>query len=328
MKMNRVQFQPGLSMAEFMDRYGSDDQCEAALIDSRWPGGFVRPACGCGHSSSFRREGRLCFQCTACRHHCRVISGTIVEATKLGLSRWFLAMHLLTQSKNNVAALELMRHLGVCYKTAWLVKHKLMEVMRRREDDRQLDGRVEIDDAYLEASALAARPAGVRRTRCRSLPPSRPRPTASRSSCACASSRSRTRRCRNGTMLSCVCRGTSPKTFSSICSMPSRRQTPRTGSQMVPRALAPRRLSTCWSHLPPQTPAFQTAGRCSLPSRCFLRMRTTRAPSSPRPRSKKWLRTSNGAAFSNRSSCILRTARAATSSTSVPSDCALQFGRA
>jgi hypothetical protein len=65
------------------------------------------------------------------------------------LTRWFLAMHLLTQSKNNVAALELKRHLGVCYKTAWLIKHQLMEVMRRREDGRQLDGRVEIDDAYV-----------------------------------------------------------------------------------------------------------------------------------------------------------------------------------
>ena len=136
-------------MAEFIDRYGSDEQCEMALIASRWPTGFVCPACGCGHSSSFRREGRLYFQCAACRHQCSVISGTIFEATKLGLSRWFLAMHLLSQSKNNVAALELMRHLGVCYKTAWLVKHKLMEVMRVREDARQLDGRVEIDDAYL-----------------------------------------------------------------------------------------------------------------------------------------------------------------------------------
>jgi ribosomal protein L37AE/L43A len=149
MKMNRVQFQPGLSMTEFFARYGSDDKCEAALIESRWPSGFACPACGCGHSSSFRREGRLYFQCTACRHQCSVTSGTIFEASKLGLSRWFLAMHLLTQSKNNVAALELMRHLGVCYKTAWLVKHKLMEVMRVREDGRQLDGRVEIDDAYL-----------------------------------------------------------------------------------------------------------------------------------------------------------------------------------
>jgi hypothetical protein len=119
------------------------------LVASRWPSGFVCPLCGVGHGSSFRREGRLYFQCSACRHQCSVTSGTIFEATKLGLSRWFLAMHLLTQSKNNVAALELMRHLGVCYKTAWLIKHKLMEVMRVREDTRVLDGRVEIDDAYL-----------------------------------------------------------------------------------------------------------------------------------------------------------------------------------
>jgi ribosomal protein L37AE/L43A len=149
MTMNSVQFQAGLSMAEFMDRYGSHDQCEGALIEARWSSGFACPACGCGQNSSFRRDGRLYFQCTACRHQCSVISGTIFEATKLPLTRWFLAMHLLTQSKNNVAALELMRHLGVCYKTAWLIKHKLMEVMRLREDVRQLDGRVEIDDSYL-----------------------------------------------------------------------------------------------------------------------------------------------------------------------------------
>ena len=45
-----------------------------------------------------------------------MISGTIFEASKLPLRLWFLAMHLLTQSKNNVAALELMRHLGVSCK--------------------------------------------------------------------------------------------------------------------------------------------------------------------------------------------------------------------
>ncbi len=44
-------------MAEFMDRYGSEASCEAALIDSRWPKGFACPSCGGGHSSSFRRGG-------------------------------------------------------------------------------------------------------------------------------------------------------------------------------------------------------------------------------------------------------------------------------
>ena len=158
MTMNRVQFQPGLSMAEFFDRYGSDDKCEAALVCSRWPEGFACPGCGAGQHSTFRRQGRLYFQCSACRHQCSVISGTVFEASKLGLSRWFLAMHLLTQSKNNVAALELMRHLGVCYKTAWLIKHKLMEVMRVREDTRVLDGRVEMDDAYLGGELAGGKP--------------------------------------------------------------------------------------------------------------------------------------------------------------------------
>ena len=158
MTMNQVQFQPGLSMAEFIELYGSDDKCEAALIESRWPDGFACAACGCAQSSSFRKERRLYFQCTACRYQCSVISGTIFEATKLGLSRWFLAMHLLTQSKKNVAALDLMRHLGVCCKTAWLVKHKLMKVIRVREDTRLLDGRVEIDDAYLGGERSGGKP--------------------------------------------------------------------------------------------------------------------------------------------------------------------------
>jgi ribosomal protein L37AE/L43A len=149
MAMNRVQFQRGLSMAEFMDQYGTDEQCEAALAAARWPQGFACPACGGPPSCSFRRQGRLYWQCASCRHQCSVISGTIFESTKLPLTRWFLAMHLLTQAKNNVSALELKRHLGVSYPTAWLVKHKLMEVMRLREDSRQLTGRVEIDDAYL-----------------------------------------------------------------------------------------------------------------------------------------------------------------------------------
>ncbi len=149
MAINRVQFQHGLSMAEFMDRYGSEELCEQAVMASRWPDGFACPGCGGGVHTRFRREGLLYLQCSACRHQCSLIVDTIFEHTKLALTRWFLAMHLLTQSKNNVSALELKRHLGVCYKTAWLLKHKLMEVMRLREESRQLTGRVEIDDAYL-----------------------------------------------------------------------------------------------------------------------------------------------------------------------------------
>ena len=149
MAMNQKPFQRGLSMAEFMQRYGSDEACEATLIASRWPLGFICSECDCGAHSAFGREGRLRWQFSACQHQCSAISGTIFASNKLGLPRWFLAMHLLTQSKNNISALELKRQLGVCYRTAWLVKRKLLEVTRLREGGRQLTGRVEIDDAYL-----------------------------------------------------------------------------------------------------------------------------------------------------------------------------------
>jgi ribosomal protein L37AE/L43A len=150
MPMNRVQFQKGLSLPEFMDRYGTEQQCEAALIAARWPSGFVCPECGVMQArTTFQRLGRQYWQCAGCQYQCSVISGTVFEATKLPLTRWFIAMQLLTQSKNNVSALELKRQLGVCYRTAWLVKHKLMEAMRLAESERQLSGRVEIDDAYL-----------------------------------------------------------------------------------------------------------------------------------------------------------------------------------
>jgi ribosomal protein L37AE/L43A len=149
MSINQVQFQKGLSMAEFMKRYGTEAACHAALVASRWPNGFVCLHCGSTRHCTFERKGLRYWQCSACREQTTATRGTIFQATKLPLTTWFLALHLLTQAKNNVSALELKRHLGVRYKTAWLLKHKLMQVMSEREASRQLDGRVEIDDAYL-----------------------------------------------------------------------------------------------------------------------------------------------------------------------------------
>jgi ISXO2-like transposase domain/Transposase zinc-ribbon domain len=149
MKTNRIQFQRGLSMPEFLERYGSEEQCQEAVAAARWPDGFLCPMCGGAARTSFWRGTLRYWQCGSCAHQCSLISGTIFESTKLPLTRWFVAMQLLTQSKNNVSALELMRQLGVSYRSAWLIKHKIMEAMRVREQSRELDGRVEIDDAYL-----------------------------------------------------------------------------------------------------------------------------------------------------------------------------------
>lgn len=149
MGMNMVQFQKGLSLADFIKRYGSEEACEKALFASRWPQGWRCPECNCERSCTFYRQGRKYWKCYRCDHQTTLVSGTLFAATKLALTQWFLALYVLTQTKNSVSSLELMRHLGVCYRTAWRVKHKIMQAMADRESRRQLTGRVEVDDAYL-----------------------------------------------------------------------------------------------------------------------------------------------------------------------------------
>lgn len=153
MARNRVQFQKGLSDRRFGELYGTEELCRAALFAWRWPDGFVCPRCGGGAYSEVRTRGLL--QCRACRHQASLTAGTIFHRTHLALTTWFLAMHLIGQSKNGISSLELSRRLGVNYDTAWKLHHKLMQVMLEREADQPLGGggtRVEIDDAYLGGS--------------------------------------------------------------------------------------------------------------------------------------------------------------------------------
>ena len=136
-----VQFQKGLSLREFIEDYGSEDACRDALIRARWPEGFVCPECG---STRHCRLARGLFQCQDCRKQTSPTAGTIFEGTKLPLTVWFQAMHLLTQGKHSVSALELKRQPGVHYETAWMMKQKLLQVMIEREERTTLSGRVEV----------------------------------------------------------------------------------------------------------------------------------------------------------------------------------------
>ena len=149
MTMNKIQFQAGLSMPEFIKRYGTEAQCVDALMAVRWPCGFQCPRCGSSTHHVLHGEGRKTFQCGACRHQASVIAGTLFQATKLPLTIWFLAIYLISQAKTGLSALALKRQLGVSYPTAWLIHHKLMQAMVEREEHYVLDGKVQVDDAYL-----------------------------------------------------------------------------------------------------------------------------------------------------------------------------------
>ena len=107
-----------------MDEYGSEEKCTEALFRWRWPNGFVCPRCE--HNGYWCHQSRALSQCRSCRHQVSLTADTILASTKLPLRTWFLAMYLMTQTKDGISALELSRQLSVSYNTAWKVKHKLM----------------------------------------------------------------------------------------------------------------------------------------------------------------------------------------------------------
>ena len=88
MSINSVQFQAGLSMAEFIARYGTEAKCYRALYQWRWPQGFRCPACTGRARSRFRRGTTVYYQCRACRHQTTLTAGTMFEGTKLPLRTW------------------------------------------------------------------------------------------------------------------------------------------------------------------------------------------------------------------------------------------------
>ena len=137
----------GLSDEAFREAFGAEEQCRSALSRLRWPDGFVCPACG--HRGHCVLAGRSLYQCYRCKKQTSSTAGTIFHATKLPLTLWFAAVHLIVTAKNGITSVELGRRLGVKQPTAWTMKHKIMAVMARREADTPLSGRVEMDDAYL-----------------------------------------------------------------------------------------------------------------------------------------------------------------------------------
>lgn len=143
---NKVQFQKGYSLIDFMTDYTDETKCREAVFKARWPDGYH--CSECGSSSYCTLKSRARFQCNRCHHQQSLTSGTIFEATKLPLTKWFLAIHLLTQAKTGVSALALMRQMGVSYNTAWSIKQKLMQVMKERDDSKPLEGIVQLDDVY------------------------------------------------------------------------------------------------------------------------------------------------------------------------------------
>lgn len=145
------------SAIEFQQRFGTDEQCEAALLDLRWPSGFVCP--NCGHDDGYLLQQRRLIQCAVCRHQTSVTAGTVFHKTHLPLTCWFWVIYQVAVDKGGSSATRLASQLNRPYKTMWHVLHKIRHAMGSRDSGISLAGLIELDEAKLGPEAR--RPAGT-----------------------------------------------------------------------------------------------------------------------------------------------------------------------
>lgn len=135
------------------------DKAREHLEAVQWPNGPVCPHCGEADrvkrlTGKSTRAGLI--QCNACLKNFTVTVGTVFERSKIGLNKWLLATYLLSSSKKGMSAHQLHRMLGVTYKTAWFMSHRIREAMKVDGTDGPLGGPntvVEADETYVGGKA-------------------------------------------------------------------------------------------------------------------------------------------------------------------------------
>lgn len=131
---------------KLMEEFGTDDKCREVLEELRWPDAVKCPRCESEKIS--RIEKRDQFDCDECRYQFSVTSGTIFHDTHLPLQKWFVAIYLTVESKKGISANQMKRVLGVSYKTAWYLCHRIRTAMTEM-NPKPLKGTVEVDEAFI-----------------------------------------------------------------------------------------------------------------------------------------------------------------------------------
>ena len=135
------------SLTEFQSAFSDEASCAAFLFERRWPDGFVCPACGAARAAALKSRAYT-YECYGCGRQTSITAGTAMHRTRLPLTAWFWAAHLMSTHSNGMSARQLEDQLGLTYRTAWLVAQKLRRSMV--DPDREpLEGVVEVDQAEI-----------------------------------------------------------------------------------------------------------------------------------------------------------------------------------
>src|SRR6267143_4252021 len=142
-----------MKLIDVTGQFNTEVKCLGYIERMRWPNGEL----GCVHCGEVGRVSKITreagknkrtriYQCLACGKQFSATSGTIFNDTHLPLAKWFLAIAMICEAKKGISAKQLERHLGVNYRTAWHLAHRIREAMK---EGGFLTGVVEADETYL-----------------------------------------------------------------------------------------------------------------------------------------------------------------------------------
>jgi len=137
-----------MEILETIEKFGTQSQCVAFLEEKRWGDTPICPYCNSKKTTN--RKDVLRHKCQDCNRSFSVLIGTIMEATKLQLPKWFAAMCLILNAKKGISSLQLARDIGVNKNTAWFLQKRMRQAMN--EDDSILKGIIETDETYIGGS--------------------------------------------------------------------------------------------------------------------------------------------------------------------------------
>lgn len=144
--------------------YNDEDAARAHLEEQLWPDGPVCPHCQSKDATALagKAHRKGLYQCNDCREQFSVTVGTVFERSKIGLHKWVLASHLMAASKKGMSAKQIQRMLGISYKSAWFVMHRIREAMSPADVQTTgpLGGRgktVESDETFVGGKARNAK---------------------------------------------------------------------------------------------------------------------------------------------------------------------------
>jgi len=140
-----------MNLVDINTMFPTDEKCRELLTRLRWPEGVQCPRCKM-IATELETEKTL-YYCKDCDYQFSVMAGTIFNDSHLPLTKWFLATLLLCEAKKGMSACQIQRTLGISYKTAWYLCHRIRAAMMQA-DRPMLSGKVEMDETYVGGKAI------------------------------------------------------------------------------------------------------------------------------------------------------------------------------